>query len=230
MPPPPPPPRAPFKERGRGERAGGRGGRSRAPAPRAHLRRPGLRSGCRLRRAPSPVRPLRARGSGQRAPAGRAPGGARFNLVGPAPPAARPAPEWAKLGAGAGGGGPRRLPGAAEPLRSPSPPLPCAPRPARPGTPPAGALGWEGTRGAAGEGALSRYLLPSPPCVPPHPAAPVCSRAPSEDQLRSCPALGQLPEGAPRGAPALGWRRGVRGRGVINFVKMTPPSSLKAYF
>lgn len=172
---------APFKAarpRGAGRRAGRamRGARpSRSPPPpRAPLRpRPAPRAlpGA----APARAELRAARPGGEGAGTGRAPGGARSNLAGPAALAACPAPERAKLGAGAGGGGPRRLPGAAEPLRSPTPPLLRPPRPARPRAPPSGALGWEGTRDAAGEGALSRYL-PLHPRGPPHgvPTAPVC--------------------------------------------------------
>lgn len=243
----PPPPWAPFmaaRPRGAGRRAGraepgARPPRS-PPPPRASLRplpAPHALPGA----APARAELRAARPGGEGAGTGRAPGGARSNLAGRAAPAARPAPERAKLGAGAGEGGPRRLPGAAEPLRSPTPPLPCPPRPAGPRAPPSGALGWEGTRGAARGGGrgLSRDTCRLVLRVPPPAWGPNCARL-LRDPFRGPAPLpasaeanhpkaqtghGLLP---PRGAPALGWSR--EEWGGRKYGKADTPFSLKASF
>lgn len=95
-----------------------------------------------------------------------APGGARTNLAGWATPAACPAPKsetpgWSWRGRA------RRLPGAAEPLRSPRYPFSVRPTRSAPleASPPHSVAG-------GGCGTLSRYLSPGPLCPPWSPDCP----------------------------------------------------------
>lgn len=160
-----------LRQRDRGERAGV-GGQCGAPAPRARFSTAPSSSPAAARAARPPrCRPCacgaagsapRRGGRGDGEGAGR--GALQLGWPGSTPLA--PPRRERNFGAGAGGGGPRRLPGAAEPLRSPTPPLLRPPRPARPRGAAIWGAGVGGTRDAAGEGLsrdTCRFILGVPP-------------------------------------------------------------------
>jgi hypothetical protein len=205
--------------------AGGAGGAGRPPP----------RSPPPQRSSPVAVRAARPPGAaprgGRRAPAGRArePGRRRAGRAPTWPARHRPPlapPQRAKLGAGAGGGGSRRLPGVAEPLRSPRHPFPvCLTRRVPRATNRDAAVGGDAGLSWGWVRALSRYLTVWA-SVPPNgvATAPVCEGTVPKHRLRLGPTLRQTQRaqcGPLGGGTGSGMGEGRR-REMVNLKKQTP--------